>query len=174
MKGLNRRHSVILEMLYYHWISEEMWMCLQGSQSCWTKRGPFENATVRYEQRTYNKSVFLFWSYWKVCLDYKTISNCHLLWVRLKLPGNHKNPLCVQIHSTIALVVFFFLSLKNNVQIVKIMTECKSKLYPQTRMESVVTLILIWLGEEGLFIFLSNQILRYILPSLVKGAFECC
>lgn len=41
------------------------------------------------------------------------------------------------------LVFFFFLSLKNGLQIVKIMAKCKDKLYPQTGMENVAILILI-------------------------------
>lgn len=105
-KGLKRSHSAILEMLYYDWRWEETWMWLQCSWSCWTKIGPFENATVRKQQKTYNKSVFFFRSYLKVCSDYKTISNCLLLWIRLKLPGNYKNPLYVQIRSTTSLLLF--------------------------------------------------------------------
>lgn len=110
-KGLNRRHCVVLEVLYYEWGSEKMWMSLQHSQSCWTKIGPFENATVRDQQRTYNESVYLLWSYLKVCLDYKTINNWLLLWVRLKLPGNFKNPLYVQICKT---TTSFFSHLRMN------------------------------------------------------------
>lgn len=46
-KGLNRRHPIILEMLYHDWRSEEMWMSLQCSRSCWREAGLFESDTKK-------------------------------------------------------------------------------------------------------------------------------
>lgn len=99
-KGLNRRHSVILEMLFYDWRSEWVPSVLGAAE----QKQVLLKMIVRKQQRKWNKSVFLFWSYLMVCSNYKTISNFLVLWIKLELPRNYKNPLSFQICSTTCLL----------------------------------------------------------------------